>query len=131
MALARIRRTRIDQLVEEGHHTAAIVQAALNDPDGFIAACQLGITLCTLSLGAVGEHTFAQDMANRLLGIGATQQWSAAVTSFSRVACYVFAFGLTAFFQTVFGELIPKTWTFERAEEVMMLVICQWNFGSG
>jgi CBS domain containing-hemolysin-like protein len=54
MAIARVRRTRIDQLAEEGNRAAILTQKAMEDTDGFIAACQLGITIATLCLGAVG-----------------------------------------------------------------------------
>ena len=49
MGLARVRRTRIDQLVDEGNKPAKLVQVHLEDPDRFISACQLGITLATLA----------------------------------------------------------------------------------
>ena len=47
MGLARVRRTRIDQLAEEGNRAAKLVRVSLDDPDRFITACQLGITLAT------------------------------------------------------------------------------------
>ena len=55
MALARVRRTRIDQLAEKDNVFAQKVQIYLHDPEKFISACQLGITIATLLLGAAGE----------------------------------------------------------------------------
>ncbi len=123
MALARIRRTRVDQLVEQGSRTAELAQRALKDPERFISACQLGITFATLALGAVGEKAFAEDLALAVMSIGDLSHWPAAVTSASKAICYVLAFSLTAFLQTVFGELLPKTLVFQRAEPAMMLLI--------
>lgn len=128
MALARLRRTRIDQLVVEGNKTASVVQTALKDPDRFISACQLGITLATLALGAVGEEAFASSLTEELLKLGALSQWPNAMINASKAACFVFAFSLTAFLQTVFGELVPKTLTFQRAEPVMMVIIWPMQF---
>ncbi len=123
MALARIRRTRVDQLVEEGNKTAELVQKQLDHPDTFIAACQLGITLCTLALGSLGEHTFAHHLTDYVMSLGLSEELAKPVASAAQAICYVVAFSITAFLQTVFGELIPKTWTFQRAESVMMAII--------
>ena len=64
MALARVRRTRIDQLAEKDNVFAQKVQIYLHDPEKFISACQLGITIATLLLGAAGEAALAEDMAH-------------------------------------------------------------------
>ena len=123
MALARIRRTRVDQLVEQGSKTAELAQKALKDPDRFISACQLGITFATLALGAVGEKAFAEDLALAVMQFGNLSHLETAVTSASKAICYILAFSLTAFLQTVFGELLPKTLVFQRAEQAMMILI--------
>jgi CBS domain containing-hemolysin-like protein len=55
------RRTRIELLAEEGSSPAQIVKTWLENPqarDRLIAASQLGITIVSLALGAVGENTF-------------------------------------------------------------------------
>lgn len=120
MGLARIRRTRVDQLVEEGNKTAKVVQEELENPDRFISACQLGITLATLALGATGEATFAGEVADAIKSLGILPQDALAVaTAFS----YAVAFSITAFFQTVFGELVPKVFTLERAEMVLFALV--------
>lgn len=123
MGLARVRRTRIDQLVDEGNKAAKLVQNHLEDPDRFISACQLGITLATLALGAAGEASFADKLAALFEHWGSLAAWSPEVLHFARLLCFGVSFVITAFCQTVFGELIPKTWTFQRAESVLFLII--------
>ncbi len=123
MALARIRRTRIDQLVEEGSKTAAVVRRHLNTPDRFISACQLGITLDTLALGAIGEHVFADDLAWLASQLSFTAGMTHVLAPAVRVGCYIAAFSVTAFLQTLFGELLPKTLTFQRAESVILKAV--------
>jgi putative hemolysin len=123
MSLARVRRTRIDQLAEEGNKSAQLAQRSLDDPDRFISACQLGITLATLALGAIGEATFANDLARYIGIVGVASHWPEQLLSISRFLCFALAFGFTAFVQTVLGELIPKTWTFDRAESVILAII--------
>ena len=107
MALARVRGTRIDQLAEENDKAAKLVQTHLDNPERFISACQLGITLSTLALGAWGEAIFAQQITAQVtrLGMGA---WTAEVLKMSQYGCYVFAFAMVAFVQTVLGELFRR-----------------------
>lgn len=119
----RVRRTRIDQLVEEDNTAAKLVQAALNEPQRFISACQLGITLATLGLGATGEAVFARDLAQWVATSNHLASSSLTVISSVRALIYVLAFSFTAFIQTVFGELVPKTWSFQRSETVILATI--------
>lgn len=123
MSLARIRRTRLDQLVDEGSKTAVLARIALNDLDRFIAACQLGITLSTLALGAVGIKFFAVDMHSTLQSAGIYSQQMPLGEPAVLAFCYVLAFSVTAFMQIVFGEIIPKTLTFPRSEPVLLMLI--------
>ncbi len=120
MALVRIRRTRVDQLVEQGNKTAKLIQDEIETPNRYISACQLGITLATLALGATGEATFAGDLSKSLDDIGLFAGYSLQV---AKAALYVAAFSVTAFVQTVFGELLPKQYTLMRAEPVLMVLI--------
>jgi putative hemolysin len=120
MGLARIRRTRVDQLVDEGNKTALVVADELDNPERFVSACQLGITLATLALGATGEATFAGEAANAITKLGLLPQDALPI---ARAFSYVFAFSITAFFQTVFGELVPKVYTLERAEVVLFTLV--------
>ncbi len=121
MGVARVRRTRIDELVDEGNKAAKLVQTALNEPQRFISACQLGITLSTLGLGATGEAVFARELV----------QWasisshltSSSIAASVQALIYVLSFSFTAFIQMIFGELVPKTWSFQRAESVILATI--------
>ncbi len=123
MGLARVRRTRIDELVALDNNAAKLVQSALKEPQRYISACQLGITLATLALGALGEAVYASDLADWVASIAHGFSFSLPVVSSARALCYIFAFAATAFIQTIFGELVPKTWTFNRAETVILATI--------
>lgn len=62
-AAVTARRTRIDSLAKGGHRGANIVKVWLSNPatrDRVIAAAQLGITIVSLALGAIGENTFEE-----------------------------------------------------------------------
>src|SRR4249919_3520911 len=58
-AIVTVRKTRIDQLIAEGHRGARAVRRAISAPDRYIAATQLGITMASLGLGWIGEPALA------------------------------------------------------------------------
>jgi CBS domain containing-hemolysin-like protein len=59
-ALVAVRRTRVEQLAASGSPLARLLQRAQQDPNRFIAAAQLGITMASLALGWVGELTVVE-----------------------------------------------------------------------
>src|SRR5438477_148824 len=54
-----VRKTRVDQLIAEGHRGARSVRRAVTAPDRYIAATQLGITMASLGLGWLAEPALA------------------------------------------------------------------------
>ena len=116
-AMVKVRKTRIEQLVNEGNFSAKIALEALKDLDKFIAAVQLGVTISSIGLGWVGEGTLAriiEPLFVFLPGIGkniATHTVSVSI-----------AFALITFFHVVLGELIPKSIALEYTEKTALLV---------
>lgn len=117
-AIVTVRKTRIDQLVAEGHRSARAVRRAVTDPDSYIAATQLGITMASIGLGWIGEPALAsmfQPLFSRLPGnIAETTAHTAAVAV---------AFAMITALHIVLGELAPKTIALERAEATALLVV--------
>src|SRR5512134_1988741 len=70
-AIISVRKTRIDQLIAEGSRMARPVRRALTNPDQFIAATQLGITMASLGLGWIGEPALASMLEPALRGLPA------------------------------------------------------------
>src|SRR4051812_22943873 len=58
-AIVTVRKTRVDQLLAEGRRGARAVSRAITDPDRYIAATQLGVTMAGLGLGWIGEPALA------------------------------------------------------------------------
>lgn len=122
MALVRIRHTRVEHLAAEGSKTAQVILRWLeaDNQQRYIAACQLGITIATLALGATGEASFSDDLVRFVEGLGILP---AAAQPIAKATIFAAAFSVFAFLQTMFGELLPKTLTLPRAEAVLFILI--------
>jgi magnesium and cobalt exporter, CNNM family len=90
--LVTSRRTRIMELEHEGNRRARQVRRITSDPPRFIAAMQLGVTISSLAIGALGE----QVLARRL---------DAVMASFVAV---LLALLIVTYLHVVIGELVPK-----------------------
>ena len=91
-ALVTVRRTRVQELAEEGQRRARAVQRITADPPRFIAAMQLGVTLTSLGIGALGEPVLSHVL----------DDWLAVF------AAGAIAFVVITFMHVVVGELVPK-----------------------
>jgi putative hemolysin len=117
-SIVTVRKTRIDQLIAEGHRGARAVRRAVTNPQPYIAATQLGITMASIGLGWIGEPALAS-MLEPLLGfVPAT---IAAATAHSIAA--TIAFAMVTSLHIVLGELAPKTIALEKSEGTALLVV--------
>jgi putative hemolysin len=101
-----VRRSRIQQLAADGNPLAAWLLPVLESPaalDRYIAACQIGITLSSLVLGAYAQATIAVWLTPWFARIGGLQQIAAQSTSAITVLLVL------TVAQVVFGELVPKS----------------------
>lgn len=114
-ALVAVRRTRIAQLAAEGSRSAQLVSRLLENPDRFIAASQLGVTMASLALGWVGESTMAAIIEPPLRAL--VGRWSAAVAN---TAGTVLAFALITYLHIVLGEQVPKGVALRYAERTSL-----------
>lgn len=114
-AIVKIRATRIDYLIETGNKKAIHVKKILDNLDGYLSACQLGITVTALGLGWLGEPTIMRILGPLFdqLEIHATL---ASVISFAT------AFFIITYLHVVIGELAPKTIAIQKAETVVLLL---------
>jgi len=116
-SLVAIRLSRVRQLVELGDARARVVQALLADLDRVVSGVQVGITLSSLGLGALGEVTLAAAIQPLFAWLPGTP---AAVITHS--IALVAAFLLLSVMHVVLGELVPKSLGLQRAERVALLV---------
>ena len=115
--LVSVRPTRVEQLVAEGNRSAVAVRRAISNPDDFIAATQLGITLASLSLGWIGEPALASLIIPLLHFL--PEEWIGAA---AHSIAGTFAFAVITFLHVVIGELAPKSIALQHPERTSLVV---------
>ena len=126
-SLVAVRLSRVQQLMEAGDARAKIVLDLLGRLDRVVSGVQVGITLTSLGLGALGEATLAALLRPVFEGIPGRH-----------TAILVHAVSLTVAFllltvsHVVLGELVPKSISLQRASRVALLVArpFQWYLGA-
>ncbi len=117
-ALVSVRRTRVEELIAAGNATAKTVKRVIQDPDRFIAATQLGITMASLGLGWIAEPALAHLIEPVFRFLPPT--WvgpGAQVASASAIA-----FSLITFLHVVVGELAPKSIALSYPEQTALWI---------
>ena len=104
--LVTARRTRIVELHHQGNRRARDVLRITSDPGRFIAAMQLGVTLTSLGIGALGETALRK----------AFDPWMATLVAI------LLAYLILSFFHVVLGELVPKGVALSHAERTALWV---------
>ena len=111
----RIRPTQVDNLVEEGRPSAGLVKVAQQKLDRYLAVCQLGITVCSLGIGALAEPAIANLIEPLLEVVGLP-------ASLLHPIAIAIALFIASFMHVVFGELAPKTFAIQKAEGTSLFV---------
>src|SRR4051812_17881435 len=110
-ALVRARVDKIEALEQEGASGASLAHEQINRIDEYIAACQVGITLASIGIGAVGEPVIAHYLKKPF---GSVIGHGAAV-----VIAGILAYVVLTSLHITFGELAPKLYTVAHAEGVL------------
>jgi putative hemolysin len=116
-ALVAVRRTRVEELVNQGRPRATTLLAAVDDLNDSVAAAQLGITVASLALGLVSEPAL-HDLIDPLFRAVATGMPKAV----SHVVAVAITLALVTFLHVVFGEQMPKIAALQTAEEIGLWV---------
>ncbi|MEY8343727.1 hemolysin family protein [Niallia circulans] len=114
-AVVKIRMSRIDQLIAEGNKKAIMAKKVASELDYYLSACQLGITVTALGLGALGKPAIEQLLYPVFNLLNASP-------SVASVASYAIAFALVTFLHVVVGEMAPKTLAIQFAEKLTLLL---------
>jgi len=110
-ALVRSRRTRLQEMAEDGSRGARLALHQSDEIGDYISACQVGITMASIAIGALGEPAIAHAL-EPIFGRGSTAHQVAVIVS------VVIAYVLITFFQSTVGEIVPKLYTIQHAEQM-------------
>ena len=122
-SLVAVRLSRVRQLVAKGNVRARVVEMLLGDLHRVVSGVQVGITLTSLGIGALGESTFAKLFQTIWPNLAGTR--TVLVSHAIALAC---AFALLSGLHVVAGELVPKTVSLARAERVALLVALPFHW---
>ena len=123
-AVITARKTRIRLQAEEGNAAARLVLNWLENPQGrdkLIAAAQLGITIVSLALGAVGENTFEVLLEPVFLSLKIPVQWSRVEPILAALPLVISLIIVTSL-HVVLGEQVPKVAALESPEQIALFV---------
>jgi CBS domain containing-hemolysin-like protein len=121
-ALVRSRLDRIEQALQDGRKRASLAKYQIEHIDEYIAACQVGITLTSIGIGAVGEPVLAHYLDKWFDNVFA----HGAAIAIAAILAYLVVSAL----HITFGELAPKIFTVVYAEKVAMRVARPLQFAS-
>jgi magnesium and cobalt exporter, CNNM family len=107
-ALVRSRRTRLEAMADDGVRGARLALSQIDNIGDYLATCQVGITMASIGIGALGEPAIAHLLEKAIGGTGA----HALAVAISVVIAYL----LITTAQSVIGEIVPKLYTIQHAE---------------
>ncbi len=109
-ALVRSRRARLEIMRDEGAKGAALALTQLANVNEYISAVQIGVTMTSIGIGALGEPALASVLKGAL-GNGLGHGVAVAIA-------VIVAFLIIASAQLIAGEMVPKFYAIDRAEAV-------------
>ena len=112
-AVTRLRPTQVEDLIRQGRPGAKSAKHAVEHIDAYLSACQLGITVSSLGLGALGEPAF-HDLLEPALG-DETRIFSVGLAT-------IVGFAIITTLHVVVGELSPKSLAIARTEPVALIL---------
>lgn len=112
-ALVSVRETRVQQMIAERRPGARIVHRLQENLGDFLPAVQLGVTLCSLALGWLGEPAVA----------GIFEQMMGPLPHarlYAHLAAVPLAFAFITYFEVLLGELVPKALALRSADQMAL-----------
>ena len=114
-AVVKIRKSRIDQLITEGNKKAVIAKKVASDLDYYLSACQLGITITALGLGAFTKP-YVQQLMYPVF------EWLNTPDTLMNVLSYAISLAVVSYLHVVIGEMAPKTLAIQFSEKTTLLL---------
>jgi putative hemolysin len=121
IALVSVRRSRIEQLVDEDNPGAKRVRRLLDDPGRFLAVSQLGLTIIGFFASAYAAVSLVAGLKTLLQGAGMD---AGGAEGLALVVVTV----ILALFTIVFAELVPKTFALSNPERFALVLAVPIDF---
>lgn len=115
IAVISVRKTRLQELVNQGNAKAQIALELSNSPNRFLSTVQVGITLIGILAGAFGGATLSQTLTQYVALVPLLAQWSQAIALGTVVV------GIT-YLSLIIGELVPKRLGLNNPEQIAIAV---------
>jgi putative hemolysin len=112
MALVSLREGQVRSLQQRGRRGQRAAKLA-QDPNRFLSAVQIGVTVATLLSGAFGAATLVGDLKTTLISDRVSAGWATAIA-------FIVVTGAISFFTLVLGELAPKRLALQRPEPIAL-----------
>jgi len=110
------RRSQLEPLAEQGNKGARTALDAMRHTGILLATCQLGITVCSVLLGAVSEAALHHALVPLTERLGLSEV-------VADVVALVIALAIVVFLHVVYGEMIPKNISIARPERAAVLLV--------
>ncbi len=110
------RRSQLEPLADQGSKGAAVALEAMKRTGLLLATCQLGITVCSVLLGAVSEAALHDALAPLIEAAGLPE-------AVADVAALTLALAVIVFLHVVYGEMIPKNISIARPERAAIVLV--------
>ena len=114
-AVMTARRSRLEPLAAAGSKRAKVALVALGQVASLLATAQLGITICSVVLGAVAEQALDEMIAPLLHGLGLSG-------SLSHPIALALALLIVAYLHVVVGEMVPKNLAIAGPDKAALLL---------
>ena len=115
-ALISARRDRLEALAEQGKHSAVTVIRAGKNLSQMLAGAQLGITICSILLGRVGEPAVAHLLEKPFALFGVPD-------AVLHTVSFIIAITIVVVLHVLLGEMVPKNIAIAGPERVAMLLV--------
>jgi magnesium and cobalt exporter, CNNM family len=115
IAVISLRRSRLNEMLEERVPGARALETLREDPERFLATVQVGITVIGSTAAAFGGASFAERLSPWLKRFG----WLSAYADEVALGLVVLA---VSFLSIVVGELVPKSLALRHAERYALVV---------
>ena len=119
-ALVKVRKTRLEQLCNDGNKRAKIALKLVNNVNRMLAAAQLGVTIASIALGWVAEATMVK-LVTPIVNF----------MPFGHFAAHALAipisFILVTYFHVLLGEQLPKCLALKHTEDLALIIAAPMN----